>query len=145
MEISKGAKKHIKDIILFSFIITFGIFISSFLFAQDLDSNEPISYDASDLRDPFTTYLPQKSTEAPKEESLQPQVEVKLPEMNIQGIVWQTTNPQVIIDGQVLKLGDTINGAKIIKITKEGISFLYQEKLFDRTSPRYRNFTKHYK
>jgi hypothetical protein len=53
-----------------------------------------------------------------------------LPDFVIQGIVWNTEMPQAILNGQVIRIGDTIEGVKVLQIEKEGITILYRgEKL----------------
>lgn len=40
---------------------------------------------------------------------------------NISGIIWDENNPQVIINGKILGLGDKIDNFRIIKITPKSI------------------------
>lgn len=44
-----------------------------------------------------------------------------LPVLRIEGLVWNTSMPQAIVNGKVVKMGDVIEGVKIVKIDKEGI------------------------
>jgi hypothetical protein len=93
-------------------------------------------YNADNFRDPF---LPQihsvKITKTPVEKEM-PKVgnkvenKVQLPKLTIQGMVWNTKRPQAIIDGQVFKIGDTVKEAEIIGIDREGVKFLYKDKIF---------------
>jgi len=138
MRISNGVGKYIKNIIkILILLINIGFIFSLYLCAREANEQiEQIEYTASDTRDPFVCSLPEKPKEILVQEiSSRPEAENRLPEMNIQGIVWQSDNPQAIIDGQVVKVGDTIKEAKVIKIAKEGVSFVYQEKLFTLNSP----------
>jgi hypothetical protein len=47
---------------------------------------------------------------------------VPLPELTIEGIIWNTYMPQAIVNGQVVKIGDVIKGVTIVNIEKEGIT-----------------------
>jgi len=67
-------------------------------------------------RDPFV--IPVKT----KEKSLPPQP----PKLVLKGIAWDKTEPLALINGQVVKEGNTIGGARIVKID------------FDRVAVRYR-------
>jgi len=58
---------------------------------------------------------------------------ITLPAMNVTGLVWNSKRPQAIINGQVVNIGDTVSDAKIIKITKNEIEFLYMETTFKIT------------
>ena len=44
-----------------------------------------------------------------------------LPKLELQGIVWGTPKPQVIINRQILSVGDTIQEARIVAVTREGV------------------------
>lgn len=105
------------------------------IFAQDKEVEEQVgisnatSYNADGYRDPF---MPQIKKEEKKKESVDSYAgtEVALPDFVIQGMVWSSDNPQAIIDGQVLRIGDEIKGAKILSISKEGVKFLFRGKIF---------------
>ena len=45
-----------------------------------------------------------------------------LPNLNVQGVLWKSERPQAIINGQVLGLGDYVEGVRILKIKREGIT-----------------------
>ncbi len=40
----------------------------------------------------------------------------------LKGWVWNTGSPQAIINSRIVKVGDTIEDAKIIAITKDGVA-----------------------
>jgi len=71
---------------------------------------------------------------AVEEEPIHPQKvsadPVLLPSMRINGIVWGGNVPAAIIDNKVYREGDSIKDAKVVKIVKEGVWFLYKEKDF---------------
>ncbi|MFH1867882.1 MAG: general secretion pathway protein GspB [Candidatus Omnitrophota bacterium] len=70
------------------------------------------------LKDLMQEYLKTQKYEEPK----LVMGEMPLPDLKIQGLLWKSDMPQVIVNGQVLKLGDTIEGVKISDIKKEGIT-----------------------
>ena len=47
------------------------------------------------------------------------------PVLKLDGMVWGELNPQAIIDGEVLGVGDKIKGAKIVSITRKGVKLDY--------------------
>ncbi len=67
-----------------------------------------------------------------EEVKLPPPVKVKvvLPEMQVTGIFYDGDQPMVLINGQVLQTGDVVAGAKIVKIVKGSIQFLFKEENF---------------
>ncbi|HOX54764.1 MAG TPA: hypothetical protein PLC32_04890, partial [Candidatus Omnitrophota bacterium] len=83
--------------------------------------------DAVSYRDPFMPEI--RKEEKKKGENLPQGVQEAPPEFVVQGMIWSSDNPQAIIDGQVLRLGDDIKEAKIIDISKEGVKFLYRGKI----------------
>ena len=45
----------------------------------------------------------------------------KLGSLRLQGIVWGARFPQAIINGEVLKIGDSLDGIRIVDIDKHGV------------------------
>lgn len=81
------------------------------------DTQAKVDYTSDDLRDPFTLTLPQVADRTTSGGAM--------PKVNVEGYVWGSTLPQAIIDGAVYGVGDVVMGAKITKIDKDGITFLY--------------------
>jgi hypothetical protein len=94
-------------------------------------------YDAGELKDPFDDFLPKVK---PKPSSRMPGVgtempAVPLPSFSVQGLIWGGSMPQAVIDGQVLKVGDTIQDAEIVEINKDGVKLLYNKKIYKLGPP----------
>ena len=74
--------------------------------------------------DPFKNllqlYLYNMRKVKPKEKTSLP-----LPKFTIEGIIWNANMPQAIVNGQVVRIGDTIEGVRIVKIEKQGITIDY--------------------
>lgn len=101
---------------------------------------EPTSMD----RNPFKSWLPviEKIITPPvKTETVQPETQqppptkeeiivIPPPMLEISGIVWNTKNPQAIINDQVVVIGDTIENSKVVDIRKDGVDVIFSEKLF---------------
>jgi len=83
-------------------------------------AQQSLDYTSFKLRDPFMLTVPQEAILA------QPKEATPLPQFKIQGFIWGSSLPQAIIDGKVYGVGDVVDGAQIIQINKEGITFLYQ-------------------
>jgi hypothetical protein len=84
------------------------------------------------FKDPFESYLPQDSeeyasTHKGKDEDLGP------PPITIEGVLWGTKIPGVIIDGEVYKVGDTLItiDAKVFKIKENVVFITYGERIFE--------------
>lgn len=93
-------------------------------------SRPKVAYKASALRDPFIGIIIQENV---KKEN--PVSEASLPDFTIQGIIWGGRVPQAIINNKVMGVGDTVQGARIIDIGKEGITVLYGGRSFTLKSP----------
>lgn len=94
-------------------------------------ASQPENTDVRSFRSPFLSWLP----EAPKIDiniptPVIPQENIAPPSFNIQGLIWNTSLPQAIVDNQVVKVGDMINGAEVLDITKEGVTVKYQNNEF---------------
>jgi len=74
-------------------------------------------------RDPFV--VPVKT----KEKSLP----IQPPKLVLKGIAWDKTEPLALINGQVVKEGNTIGGARILKIDFDRVVVRYRGKKFTFT------------
>jgi type II secretory pathway component PulC len=96
-----------------------------------------LEYLASNLRDPLETYIvpkpPEPSVEGNPEEP--PPDPEKFNKLKVSGIFWGASFTQAIIDGNVYKEGDRIEGAVIKKIDKDGIIVLAGGKEFKLVPP----------
>ena len=81
-------------------------------------SRPKIGYTAQDFADPFRL-LPK--TEAKTDNRQEFKKELVLPELMVTGLVWGSSSPLAIINGQVCKVGDTIENARIENISKNGV------------------------
>ena len=54
----------------------------------------------------------------------------KAPSVALKGIIWDPEQPQAIIDGKVLKKGDTIRGVTVTQITKTSVTFRWKSGTF---------------
>ncbi len=94
------------------------------------------SYSQSKYKDPFESLLPQevKEEEAEEEshEEIISEIEVSLPPMVIQGILWGGDSGQVIIDGEVYRVGDRLKNidAQVFRIEKDVVFIAYEEKIY---------------
>jgi len=103
---------------------------------------EEIDYTTQDLRDPFSSVIPEIAVEPIeiKEEPVEEiteitEIPVSLPEFNVQAVVWGSPVSQAIINEKILRIGDVIDGAKITNITREGINIIYKGRTFNLPSP----------
>lgn len=113
------------------------IFLFLFLFSTCIFAQEATEYTAEDIRDPFRPLIPEEILKTPPQEI--PEADIFLPPFEIKGVVWGTPLPQVIINGNVLKIGDVIEGAKIVYISKERVDISYEGRIFSLPSPGRKN------
>lgn len=93
-----------------------------------------IEYKAAGLRDPFEGPTVKKSGD--DERAAEPKVSrVPPPDLIVQGLIWGGDIPQAIINNKVVKVGDTIQGVKIITITKDGVTVLFEGMQYNLSSP----------
>lgn len=90
-----------------------------------------VDYQADNLKDPFTANIQEKiiSTE------IGTGPELNIGSVVVQGLVWGGAFPQAIINGKIVKAGDTLDQIKIVNISKQGISVLYENKEYVLSSP----------
>lgn len=41
----------------------------------------------------------------------------------LKGLIWNTDNPQAIVNDKVVKVGDEVNGIKVVAIRQDGVEF----------------------
>jgi hypothetical protein len=93
-------------------------------------------YQGESLRSPFKPYYVQeapKSQQQPGEKPAEP--EKPLPPLAVSGIIAGGNMPQAIINDKIVMLGTVIDGATVVKITKEGVTVLFNNKMYDISSP----------
>lgn len=106
--------------------------------AQGVIIRPQIKYKSSQLRDPFQSYLikeeKDRGVEAQGEGNLvKPKIDLSL--LEVQGIIWGGKLPQAIINGKVLAIGDSINGAEILSIDKGGITLNFAGEILNLSAP----------
>lgn len=128
-------------IIFFAFatVFIYSLFINH-LFAIEAQVSEGIGrpyieYQAESLRDPFQGYYKEGKEQEPVEPEEEGQVIKPLPTLTVQGIIWGSSIPQAIINNKVVKVGDTIEEVRVIKIDKEGLTLLYEGRQYNLSSP----------
>ncbi|MFH1413843.1 MAG: hypothetical protein ABIG56_03265 [Candidatus Omnitrophota bacterium] len=104
-----------------------------------------IEYKSQVFTDPFINQVDEEQVIEERrefEESLDLKVKKTPPALQLQGLTWGGRFPQAIIDGQVVKVGDTIqigtaqdNEIKIVSIDREGVVFSYGGDEFKIDSP----------
>lgn len=100
---------------------------------------DKIEYKSEYLRDPF-----QEEEMGTKEGPQEEQEAKPLPALSVQGIVWGGILPQAIINNKVLRVGDTIEGARITGIDKNGVTLFFDNRQYNLTpsSPAISNDSK---
>jgi type II secretory pathway component PulC len=121
-------------------MLLMSIFMANFrlLYAQELDlpQRAKVEYNSGSLRDPFQN--PQEKDIAAKAAAKKEKKEkavLPAPSLAIQGIVFGGSFPQAIVESKVVKVGDTVKDAQIIKIEKDGITILYSGVEYKISSP----------
>lgn len=63
-----------------------------------------------------------------------PKVIVKpKPSLTVTAVVWGEAEPQAIINGKIIGLGETIEAAKVVSITKKGVQLSFEHDTIDLT------------
>jgi hypothetical protein len=53
----------------------------------------------------------------------------------VQGVIWGGIMPQAIINNKIVNIGDVIEGAEVIEISKKGVTLLYKKRKYTLPSP----------
>ncbi|MBM3249838.1 MAG: hypothetical protein FJZ09_03200 [Candidatus Omnitrophica bacterium] len=100
---------------------------------QDQIERPAVEYKATDLRDPFLELG--KDVQMPSSQITPAKEAVQPPPLKVQGLIWGSSLPQAIINDSVVKQGDTIGGARIIDIDKNGVVVEFQGQEFNISAP----------
>lgn len=120
-----------KNILIMSLLglIIYSLRIGKLAFCEEEAFNR-IELNEKNFRDPFVSLLPSKEiiyqAKPAKTEPGQP----TLPDFSVQGLIWGTGKPQAIINNKVYNIGEQVEGAKIIEISRDGVKVSYQDKIF---------------
>lgn len=90
---------------------------------------------AAGYRDPFESVLPKEEPRAARREPERRE----LPDwVVVEGVIWGSERPQVIISGQVYSVGDSIRNldAAVTEIKKNVVFIAYDDRVFRRTTRR---------
>ncbi len=133
--------ERIALIIAFLWVIT--IFCSTLALARRDEGPMEVEYVGANYRDPFELPLALRAPIVPSEEELpagvEPEAEVGLPAIRVEGMIWGSERPQAIIDGEVYDVGDVVEvydvgdvveEAEIIGIDREGVTLFYKDRKF---------------
>lgn len=130
----KAKPAIIKTTFITMVLFIFSLWISGLSIAEETEAIlKPVEYKAQNLRDPFQSPLKKEAEtitevipEAPPPD---------LSSLTVQGIVWGGKMPQAIINNKVVKVGDTIEGMRIVSIDKEGITVSQGNRNYNLSSP----------
>ncbi len=89
-----------------------------------------------DFRDPFENVLPLEEIKQDRFSTDESKEEIKPPSILVEGVLWGTDMPQVIIDGEVYKVGDRLRDiieVQIFEIEKNKVLIRYRGKIFQFT------------
>jgi len=93
-----------------------------------------MQYRASDLRDPFSSYLRKKNASEDGTQTLKEEI-VTPPQLNVEGVIWGDILNQAIINNKVVRIGDTIEECTITGIDKGGVTISFKKHTFKIGSP----------
>lgn len=101
----------------------------------------PIQYTAGNYRDPLVSLLPQPKAETPAAsvQAQAPKPVPTAPNVRIEGMLWGGRRPQVLIDGKLYEIGDTVQDSEIVGITRDGVTVVNQGTTFVLRPPRAAN------
>lgn len=92
-----------------------------------------------EFRDPFANQIPKPKIEEPPKEiiaaPIAPEVIITPPQLTIESLIAGGPEPQIIINGRILRVGSQIEEAMITKVTKEGAEFIYKKQTFKIPAP----------
>ena len=128
--INPQAGRAVNFVIVFLYFILYAFYsmltVGWTVFA-DNQEQLAVAYTGEAYESPFEPCLPQKGTVI-SPGPVKP--ETSIPSFRLEGIVWGGIFPQAIINGSIVKEGDKISDAEVVKIEKNEIKLSYQGNIF---------------
>ena len=115
-------------------LIGFFLFIFGFVSIVQAQTVKT-EYTAFNLRDPFEKQLPVETPVVELPEIAPIKEKIVPPAILVEGLVAGGPAPQVIIGGNIFRIGDKVQDAAITAITKEGIEVVYKLEMFSYPAP----------
>ena len=100
---------------------------------RSLEPTVPVvRYAAERVRDPLLSLLPREVSRAASGQPSRGTAAATPPPpaIVVEGVVWGTTRPQAIIEGELYNVGETVQGARIVAIDRGGITVEAQGRMF---------------
>jgi hypothetical protein len=95
-----------------------------------------IEYRSDGLRDPFEGVFKKELTSNKEiKETKQEPAPTQPPGLTVQGIILGSKMDQAIINDKLVKTGDTIEGAEVRSISKDGVEIIFKNRTFKLPSP----------
>ncbi len=94
-----------------------------------------VQYKSQDQRDPFKGITKDDFREKQGSATIVTPEDKPLPALTVQGIIWGAKFPQAIINNKVVKVGDMLQGVKILSIDKNGITVLFDGRQVTLSAP----------
>jgi len=88
------------------------------------------TYTADPERDPMAALVLESDARASRPEREEAPAPVVLPPMTLGGIIWDDETPIAMIDGQDVRPGDTVKGARVKSIGHESVELVYKGERF---------------
>ncbi len=123
-------KSRVLSLACFLIMLTAVLKVSLAKDSTEVNLRPNIEYDAAKMRDPFGESSEQEQPGKPGVPGAQgvESGRMPLPAWSLQGLIWGGKFSQAIVNGKVVRIGDTIEGAKIIDINKEGLVLFYDNR-----------------
>jgi hypothetical protein len=118
----------------FFLILSIAVFFIVCIFAVEPEPalREKVEYKAEGLKDPFRSPFMKAAVKAGGATGTS---QKKTPPLKVQGIIWGGKFNQAIINNKVVKIGDTVEGARVINIDKHGITVFFEGEQYTLLSP----------
>ncbi len=94
-----------------------------------------LKYNEQSKRDPFRSYIKSEKGNDQKVINIDDTTTVACPDFKIQGIICSPKKSQAIINEKIFRVGDTIDGFRIIEINKDKVVGNYMNRKFEFDSP----------
>jgi hypothetical protein len=101
--------------------------------ARVSQSGQQQPYTGDTLRDPMMALATEASVSDDTGEIHRAAPVITLPYMSLEGIVWDAQSPIVMLDGNPLRVGEEIKGARITEIGFDRVVLTYKGKRFEMT------------
>ena len=116
----------------FCLILITGFVLPGYVHGESVESiGSQFVYKSKGKPDPFISFFSRGGEEAKTVASKEKILNERLQKIKVNGVLWQPTDPLVMINSEIYKIGDSVEGLTVHKIEENSVTFEYMKLTYE--------------